>query len=370
MSLSFARILRRGFIAAALTGSTVGCAGLDFTKAIPWQDKKEEEEVFEEPQRIVSIWNENTLHHAAGQSSSRGFGGRLMFYGKNKEIPIKVKGDLIVYAYDETSAVMRGEPAAATSKPTCRFKFTADKFPEHLRESTAGHAYDFWIPWDKVGGEKRVVSLAPVFVLPSGKTIPGEPKQCVLMGRTPQIDNVDVERIDGPAIERFGIQPASYEEHASATNINRSEQPERRTVETTTITIPTSLALRAGSLPARYGHMANLPYDQPANRVAGDSSAPGQSDDRQRELGESVPRGDGRRPAITNSPETFHPPLRARSALGQPPVPAAPTARPTSSQPTWEQYRRGRQSRPRVEHQPPLQPNAATSLSTGSPTSW
>jgi hypothetical protein len=370
MRLSLARLLRRGLILAALTSSTVGCAGFDLKKAIPWQDKKEEEEVFEEPQRVVSIWNENTLHHSTGEASSRGFGGRIMFYGKNKEVPIKAKGDLIVYAYDETEAVMRGEPASATSKPTCRFKFTADKFQDHLRESSAGHAYDFWIPWDKVGGEKRIISLAPVLVLPNGKTIPGEPKQCVLVGRTPQIDNVDVQQIEGAAIDRYGVQPASYEDRARKANGNDPEQAERRTAETTTFTIPKSLAMRAGSLPARYGHEANVPYYTPVGPTSGEPPVRDEREARPREFGESVPRGDGRRLDQTSSPPPYRPPLRARSALGQPPVPAAPTARQASAQQTWEQYRKAQPSNPPTERLQRTQLNGVTTLTSGPQMSW
>ena len=88
MCRCLSRLMQSSLFVAAVAGSAVGCAGLDFSKPIPWQDKtakekeQEEEEQFEEPQRIVSIWNENTLHHSDGRPSSRGFGGRLMFYGR------------------------------------------------------------------------------------------------------------------------------------------------------------------------------------------------------------------------------------------------------------------------------------------------
>lgn len=356
MCRCLSRLLQRSLFVAAIAGSAAGCAGLDFSKPIPWQDKtakekvEEEEEQFEEPQRIVSIWNEQTLHHSDGRPSSRGFGGRLMFYGKDKENSIQAKGDLVVYAYDETAAVMRGEVAAATSKPNCRYKFTAEKFKEHYRESTAGHAYDFWIPWDKVGGEKRIITLAPVFILPNGKSIPGEPKQCVLMGRTPQIQNVDVQRTDKAAIE-YGVRPVGYEAPVSGA-LNSSVEPSRRAVETTTISIPTSMAMRGGSLPARNEHMASLPQD-PNVQLSPSAAAYFEErvEKRQEARGEakSTPRGEGQREPAANLPGAFHPPLRGRSGLGQPRVPAAPTAQPASSRSTWEQYRLGQQLRQRVE---------------------
>lgn len=78
MCRCLSRLLQRSLFVAAVAGSAVGCAGLDFSKPIPWQDKTakeqdEEEEQFEEPQRIVSIWNEQTLHHSDGRPSSRRF---------------------------------------------------------------------------------------------------------------------------------------------------------------------------------------------------------------------------------------------------------------------------------------------------------
>ncbi len=373
MTISLSRLLQRTFAAAALAGSLAGCANLDVSKAVPWSEKKEAEEVYEEPQRIVSIWNENTLHHSNGPSS-RGFGGRLIFYGKDKETPIKVKGDLIVYAYDETEAVLRGEPAAATSKPTCRFKFKADKFQEHLRESTAGHAYDFWVPWDKVGGEKKIVTLAPVLVLANGRTIPGEPKQCVLVGRTPQIDHVDVQRIEGSAIERFGVQPASYEKAATA-QTNGAAPSDRRSVETTTISIPTGLAKRLGSQPQLTVHPPYATPQRSAQENDTNAASRGPRDTPIHDLsypqpGYAAPATGEQSNGAVNSPATFHPPLRARSALGQPPVPRAPTARPASSQPSWEQYRSGQRPSLQAGHPRPVQPNGAATWSGGSSTTW
>ena len=37
----------------------------------------------------------------------RGFGGRVIFYGEAKDLPIEVDGSLIVYAWDDTQSADR-----------------------------------------------------------------------------------------------------------------------------------------------------------------------------------------------------------------------------------------------------------------------
>ncbi|MEX2187784.1 MAG: hypothetical protein WD875_13350 [Pirellulales bacterium] len=360
------------FVAAAAVqiSASVGCAGVDLAKPLPWQAKKEEP--LEEPRRIVAIWNENVLHHTDGRPATRGFGGRLLFYGLNPETPIKTDGKLIVYTYDETEAAQRGEPASATGKPTRKYEFAADKFAAHYGDSTVGHSYNFWVPWDNVAGEKRIVTLSPVLIFAGGKTIHCEPQRCMLEGRTPQIQNVDVQRYDNtPNVQRMvdgAVRAANYEE--SAYRGAPSNDPRQRAMETTTISIPTSLAMRVrGMTPrsddARTGRDANADPRSPATYDPAGESPPASG------AANSVntdPPQNG--PAAVNSPKMYQPPLRARFGLGQPPAPARQVAPPMSAQPSWAQYRSAQQPHQRVEHvqRPPL--NAPGSSISGPSTQW
>jgi hypothetical protein len=346
--------------AAALApcAASIGCAGFDLSKPLAWRE--EEKEVFEEPRSIVAIWNENALHHADGRPATRGFGGRLLFYGQNPETPIKTEGKLIVYAYDETQSALRGEPVSATGKPTRKYEFAPDKFTQHYGESTVGHSYNFWIPWDNAGGERRIVTLAPMLVFAGGKTIHCEPKRCMLEGHMPQIRNVDVERYEyTPGIVDGGVRPASYDEPATG----QAPRQQQRSIEPTTISLPPSLARRTIGMtpasapprtyqdapsdpgaPAMYGQPNQVPLDnrggyaapaQPQQNLAGVNSLPANS---------------------TSRPTAYQPTPRGRFGLGQPPAPARQVAPPTTSQPSWSHYRSAQPPHPRTElgRRPPL----------------
>lgn len=335
----------------------LGCAGFNVKESLPWQEKKEEP--LEEPRSVVAVWNENVLHHNDGRPATRGFGGRLLFYGQNPDVPIKTEGKLVVYAYDETQASLRGEAVSATGKPTRKYEFAADKFAHHYGESTVGHSYNFWIPWDNAGGERCIITLAPMLVLPNGKTIPGEPQKCMLEGRTPQVKTIDVDRYEyTPGVDDGTVQPVSYEEPAKP-----KASPPRRTMEATTINIPPSLARRAtGMAPPSAQSIANpsipaerstpVPNGQPVTAPAGNGAMYPNADQPQ----DASPALNSSASYSTARPTAYQPPPRGRFGLGQPPAPARPTAPPTTSQPSWPQYRSAQPPHPRVELglRPPL----------------
>ena len=88
-----------------------------------------------------------------GKTPQRGFGGRVMFYGKDGNDPILVDGQFVVYAFDETNR----EPT--DNKPTRRYVFPPDQVAIRMSKSELGAGYSFWLPWDEVGGPQTNISL-------------------------------------------------------------------------------------------------------------------------------------------------------------------------------------------------------------------
>jgi hypothetical protein len=184
-----------GLIALA---TATGCAGKsskskwsfsnwDVKKAVGMKPEKPEPEL---PDRMVATWTDTTLS-TAGQSAKRGFGGKLMFFKRSSEDPVRVEGNLVVYAFDETD-----RPDHETH-PTRRYIFPMEEFVRHESDSTLGPAYSFWLPWDEVGGQQRHISLIAKFEPKDGAVVIGEQTRHLLPGLTldPNADKPQVAKI-------------------------------------------------------------------------------------------------------------------------------------------------------------------------------
>lgn len=169
--------LRRG-LALALACGLAGCAQFNLGKNIPWQSGRNGE--LEPPGKVMAVWTD-TVMNQAGQKPVRGFGGRLMFYGPAEgSKPIKVKGTLVVYAFDETDR----DPTNPV--PDRKFVFTSDQLEKHYSKSDLGHSYSVWLPWDEVGGPQAEVSLLIRFTPDAGgAVVVGEQSKHVLPGTVP-----------------------------------------------------------------------------------------------------------------------------------------------------------------------------------------
>jgi hypothetical protein len=144
--------IRCTILLAAL--ALAGAAGCHVPKALslqntwPFGDDEPKPEI---PIRVAGMWTDTVLHKA-GEKPQRGFGGRLMFYGKDhQEKTVLVDGELVVYAFDETGR----EPT--DNKPTRRYVFPADQLPLHQSKGPLGPSYSFFLPWDEAGGSSRKV---------------------------------------------------------------------------------------------------------------------------------------------------------------------------------------------------------------------
>ena len=159
------------------------------SKLFSLKDEDEPEEGI--PVRMEGTWTDTVLNQA-GQKPQRGFGGRLIFYGRDDHEPILVDGQLVVYAFDE----MGREPT--DNRPTRRYVFPADQLPLRMSKSEIGASYSFWLPWDEAGGPQTEVSLICRFEPKGGAVVVSEQTKHLLPGSLPV--NGEVARRAAPKL--------------------------------------------------------------------------------------------------------------------------------------------------------------------------
>lgn len=128
------------------------------------------------PETVLAVWTDTTLHQP-GKPAVRGFGGRVMFFGEDSgEKSVPVEGRVIVYAFDDE------RPDPSQTAPEKKFVFPADNLAIHESESHLGPSYNFWLPWDNVGGPQRRLSLLTRFEDKSGKIVMSKTAHVLLPG--------------------------------------------------------------------------------------------------------------------------------------------------------------------------------------------
>lgn len=191
-------------------GQIAGCSQFDLRKKIPWG--KGEDGLIDRPTKVVAMWTD-TICTIAGQVPSRGFGGRIYFYDTDPNKPRKVKGSLVVFAFDET------DRAPTNTKPDRKFVFTQEQFEKHYSQSALGHSYSVWIPWDDVGGPQKEISLLVRFTTEEGALVVGDMSRVLLNG-TPSESSVspnspnnplDVNRASEKLRAMNGVNHAAHE---------------------------------------------------------------------------------------------------------------------------------------------------------------
>lgn len=142
---------------------------------------------YQQPQRIAVIWSPDVMT-VPGQPAMRGFGGRLYFYNE-KSVAVPVKGELMIYGYEEPAPNVSMNSSQAPSKKTVpdkKFKFSPEQFAERFSKSDLGASYSIWIPWDEAGGSVKRISLIPIFKMENEQVVYGDPAELTLPGRTPE----------------------------------------------------------------------------------------------------------------------------------------------------------------------------------------
>ncbi len=160
-------------VLVALLCGFAGCSSLDIRKNIPWGEGKDEKPG--EPTKVVVMWTDAMLNQSE-KKGVRGFGGRLYFYGKDPNKPIKVKGGLVIYAFDEAGR----DPDNVV--PDKKYVFTSEQMEKHYSKNEVGASYSVWLPWDQVGGVKKEVSLIARFTSDKGGLVISEQTKQELPG--------------------------------------------------------------------------------------------------------------------------------------------------------------------------------------------
>lgn len=230
----------------------------------PWSADTSEAET---PERIVNTWTDAVLHRA-GQKPQRGFGGRVIFYGRDGEKPVLVDGQVVVYAFNEN------DRAATDNKPTRRYVFPAGEVARHMSQSELGPSYSFWLPWDEVGGPQTEISLITRFEPKAGPIVIGEQTRHLLPGEMEAASRI----VNGPAPPRLPdgipmrpasptlaelaaqaqaqggsvsqVQLASYDAPADPQPQQPTSDPARR-MTTTSISLPENFRLTGGAPPSQ-----------------------------------------------------------------------------------------------------------------------
>lgn len=143
------------------------------------------------PESIVAIWKDAT-YTVANQRPTRGFGGRLYFYDREKN-PVVVDGELVIYGFMDS----KYDPQ---KRPEKRFIFSREELPGHMSVSSVGPSYSVWLPWDHINGEQKSVTIIAVFkeAGPNGRVCKSEAIPALLPGTKPALEEATetlIERI-------------------------------------------------------------------------------------------------------------------------------------------------------------------------------
>ena len=224
----------------AVSAFASGCTPLDLRKSIEWPFSSDEED-YVDPAQLVAVWTDIVLTRSDGPAI-RGFGGRVMFYDKSGKEPIKAKGTLVVYAYDDS------KHQKSQMEPDRKFVFRVEEFEKHYSESRIGHSYSFWLPWGPVGGMQKEITLIARFKATGGNEVVGEPANVPLPGA--MRDSAEENKRGEPGLSdrrvpEGQVRWASHQTPVPASNVGSGDarQPNRRMV-TTTIRVPPAGSLR------------------------------------------------------------------------------------------------------------------------------
>lgn len=329
--------LSAGLLLGCFAAACLGCASQgtkpselaawDVRRLSPWHDE-EEKAPPQTPSRLVATWTETVLNKA-GQKPLRGFGGRIAFFNNLSEDAVRVDGQLVVYAFDETS-----RPDHET-EPTRKFIFPAEEVVRHESETKLGPAYSFWLPWDEVGGPQRNISLIARFEPRGGPIVIGEQTRHFLPGATPEPTPAP-QLATSPTAATGGVRLAAHDAAGEPASGDGAASVARPHMSTATIALPRGVALPAKAQASRVddaggatplAQLSTLGKGSPAELVSpqyAPPTVPPAATDQAATMAAEAPR-----PRETAAPAGPAAPGSLRdSLLGTLPARVAPDARP------------------------------------------
>jgi hypothetical protein len=268
LKLAETRWLVRCVLLAVAGMTSIGCAsqGNKDAKLAAWDvrrawTKEEEKPEPQVPTRIVATWTDTVLNKA-GQKPLRGFGGRISFFNRESDDPVRVDGQLVVYAFDETAR------ESYQTEPARKFVFPAEQVALHEGDSKVGTSYSFWLPWDEAGGPQRNISLITRFEPKDGPIVMGEQTKHFLPGASPEPMAAPQLATSQYSEAVNAVRLATYSQQAAGAVPDLAEPvtPVRPQMSTATIALPKGVSLgaakQAAAAPPSVYVPANVPLSQ------------------------------------------------------------------------------------------------------------
>ena len=187
-----------------------GCSQFNMSRRIPWRADTSDDP--RQANKILATWTDAVSHNTT-RPPQRGFGGRLMFFEAKSDKPVKVEGDLVVYAFEEEG---RGP---SNTKPDRKYVFPAETLESLYSKSKIGHSYSVWLPWDEVGGPQKEIGLIARLVPKEGSPLVSPQSKIMLPGtKSPPRDQYTAPANQNRPIiaHQEGVQAVAYDQAVGA----------------------------------------------------------------------------------------------------------------------------------------------------------
>ena len=238
-------------ILLATTACLTGCSSLNaplnqWNPLEKFNSNSEKEKQL--PLRMAIMWKDSVIH-GVGATPTAGFGGRVYFYNMEDET-VEAEGELTIYGYED-----RNKTSVADKK----FVIRQEELQDHYDEAGLGPSYGIWIPWEKLGGYRKSISLIPVFKTTDGRIIRGHQALVVLPGKSPQKEQLAKTEIlpyrNSPSAltRQVGFDGNTDSRVVLAAGEETNGTPGNKTsnrIQTTTISVPRDMGRRLSMLPA------------------------------------------------------------------------------------------------------------------------
>ena len=186
--------------------AAAGCSQFDMSRRIPWRSDTWDKA--RQADKVMATWTDAVSRNPA-RPPRRGFGGRLMFFETESDKPVKVEGDLVVYAFDEEGR------SPSNTKPDRKYVFPAETLEHLYSKSKIGHSYSVWLPWDEVGGPRQEISLIARLAPKEGAPVVSPQSKIVLPGtKSPSMDQyaAPANQNRRTMADREGVQAVAYDQ--------------------------------------------------------------------------------------------------------------------------------------------------------------
>jgi len=186
---------------------------------------------------VIAAWKPAVSN---GENPERGFGGRVYLFDSDGQRPVRARGTIVVYAFDEDGR------CEWNAKPNEGFVFDSRTLNsrEIYSRSSLGHSYSLWIPIDEARPDSpaRKISLIVRYIPDNGSSVVSQQATAHLPGRRDQerlIAQVEINEQVG-TIQETGFRSATTrpiperarltEERVIESNADRSRTMQAATI--------------------------------------------------------------------------------------------------------------------------------------------